>query len=348
MLRKMIFTALFALALPTACAMVYGQYHGGGCGSGGIGITSGFGYYSHNCGRRITQQDAASLWSDYCFEDCGFSGSDCGCGTGCGTGCGIGCGLLGRKGRGCGSGCGAGGCSGFGWGFGCGSRAGGCRHLGSGLGCCKSRLRGGKCLLGGLKRKFAGIGVFHRHGGGCGASSCYQGCFGYPSQAGCGVDVNPTVCGSTGLGCGSLGCAGHGHRGCCGIGKIFSGFRGIRRASAIDLVEVFKPVLLGITRRNRQRDSARVAVTVVASAVAEVVCLARPSVASVAADMTADTFTIPPATNTQFNLYSSGCGTNACGGSFGYGSGDESALHCDGRRRTNGLFERPVGGGCSS
>ena len=148
-----------------------------------------------DCGRETTYGHAASLWANYCVDDCSNQGDCCGQRRGCRQ---HKCCLFGRRGNG---GCGqATDCCGAApvesapvvndCGFdGCGDTCGGGRFFGRGHhGCC--------CKLKGL---------FARGGnGGCG---CDQGCFGWPSgcnscgaadACGCG---NADACGCGG-GCG--------------------------------------------------------------------------------------------------------------------------------------------------
>ena len=157
---------------------------------------SRFGPYSSNCGRAITNDQAAALWSSYCTEDCTLNlpyqpksrffggaglkaGGGCGHG-GCGRGAGGGWGYPGGGGCGCGHGGGGCGCghggggigAGIGYGAGIGAygagvggygaAAGGCHHGGCGLG------RKSCGLLGGLK------GLFGRRGGGCLFGGCHR------------------------------------------------------------------------------------------------------------------------------------------------------------------------------
>ncbi len=80
-----------------------GYVGGGGCGcaTAGAASESHFGAFHPNCGRGISQAEAASLWSNYCNEDCSVNtqsgcggcgswggGWDCDCGGGCDSGCG--------------------------------------------------------------------------------------------------------------------------------------------------------------------------------------------------------------------------------------------------------------------
>ena len=106
-------------------------------------INSGYGLSgAENCGRKITQQYAESLWAGYCTEGCAYQGG----------GNAGGCGLFGKCGGGGLSGGGGGcnnGCFGYPTGGG-GGKLGGCT-LGS-------RHGGGGCKLKGL----------HSGGGGCG------------------------------------------------------------------------------------------------------------------------------------------------------------------------------------
>ena len=165
----MIFKTL-KLAVVVAALAVCGNATAQDCGSCGGSVVYGgtMDYAQDNCGRRITQGSAASLWAGYCNETCDYGGgSDCGCGGGCGGGCGLNLGsrLGGRLGNrgGCDSGCGSSFVS-----HGGGSCGGGC-SLGS---------RGGK-----LRGLFSGLGGGFGGGSSCG---CDMGCFGYPTGGGCG------------------------------------------------------------------------------------------------------------------------------------------------------------------
>ena len=115
-------------------------------------INSGYGLSgAENCGRKITQQHAESLWAGYCTEGCAYQGGESGCGCGLFGKCG-GCGLSGGGG-GCNSGC-------FGYPTGGGGgKLGGCT-LGSRHG------GGGGCKLKGLHSGGGGGGG--KLGGGCG------------------------------------------------------------------------------------------------------------------------------------------------------------------------------------
>ncbi len=145
-----------AAALTISCdAMAQGC---AGCG----GETNGNG-----CGRGITQMEAASLWSNYCTDDCA---------TGAGSRCGGG--LFHRHRGGCGGGCGL-----FGGGntgnCGCDS---GCGAVATAApvadACCDSGC--GSKFGGRLRGRFGG-------GAGCGCSGgCDVGGFGYPSGGDCG------------------------------------------------------------------------------------------------------------------------------------------------------------------
>ncbi|MFT5302616.1 MAG: hypothetical protein ACI87E_004175 [Mariniblastus sp.] len=136
---------------------------------GGCESKAGMDYEVNNCGRRITQQSAASLWAGYCTETCdqGCGGYDDGCGNGCGSSFGSHGGRL----RGL-----------FG-GFGNSSCGGGC--LGSS--------HGGK-----LRGMFTGLG-----GGSGDCGGCDSGCFGYP-QGGCGCDAGGCDAGGGGFLSGGL------------------------------------------------------------------------------------------------------------------------------------------------
>ena len=180
------------------CGCKLGRLFGGGGFGGAYGLSAGYGGGMDNCGRGITQSQAAALWSGYCTDSCSFD-SSCGsfggnsyaapCATdNCNTGCasvGHSSGYVGGYAAssivddcygdysgGCFGG-GHGGCkikglfrglfgklNGLGCGGGCGfGYGGGC---GIGHGC------GGGCGLG------AGGGLLGRFGGG---SGCFGGCF---------------------------------------------------------------------------------------------------------------------------------------------------------------------------
>ncbi len=115
---------------------------------------------SNNCGREISTNDAAALWSGYCTEDCTIHKS---------SGCGSGCGLFSKlRGRGLGSGgCNTGGC-GAGCGAGMANFGGfngfsGLRNRGCG---CKSGCGGGLGLFAKLQAKMASLGCRSKRCGG--------------------------------------------------------------------------------------------------------------------------------------------------------------------------------------
>lgn len=152
-----------------------GSFGGGGFGGfagtsfGSVGNYGNYGLIGpggpNSCGRGYTNQQAASLWSGYCTENCDASGLSGGGGCGlfgkkCKSG---GCGLkrsAGRFGYPSASGCGCSqGC--FGYPSCCG---GGCGGGGCGTGGCG----GGHGVGGGLLAKL--LGKFHRGG----AGSCHR------------------------------------------------------------------------------------------------------------------------------------------------------------------------------
>lgn len=226
MIQKLLFCLAFVVALSVSQATAqscdqgncggYGNYgRGGGClQSFGIG-----GLYSQNCGRAISTQDAAGLWSNYCNDDCSFNG---------GCGCGLFRGGLVRKffGGGCGggSGCGTGysnGCDSGGYVGGCGTNGGfvssGCGvDAGCGTGVGHGISSGGSCGCGLFRGLFGRLGF---GGGGC--CGCYQGCFGYPGGP-CGGG-----CGSGGFGFSSAGSCGGGC-GCGLVGRTVGAVSGIK------------------------------------------------------------------------------------------------------------------------
>ena len=203
-LRLAIVAAACSFAVP-----VMGQHTGF--------INSGYGLSgAENCGRKITQQYAESLWAGYCTEGCAYQGGGSG-------GCLLGkCGGCGLRGGGCGCNKGSfgyptGGC---GLGGGCGGKLGGCK-LGSRHG------GGGGCKLKGLHSGGGGgcSGGGSYGGGGC--SDCDCGGGGFSGGGGCGGKLGG------GCGCklkglhsgGGFGGDGFGklkglHGGCC---KLFGG-----------------------------------------------------------------------------------------------------------------------------
>lgn len=222
---KRILTSCLAIALIAIGSQVASAQCGGGCGGGhGCRISNAFhnvikgSFGGSNCGREISNYEAAGLWANYCTDTCTING---GCG-GCGSTTGCGCGFSLRQ-RGCNAlvdNCG----QSFDQ---CGGHAG--------------------CGLGG---KFRGL--FARGGNACGNTGCDSGCFGYPG--GCGTGCN-TGCGqsSGGFSCGGgklfAGLHSRGglfarHQGCgngCGHGcglfkrgnwhdRLFSGFYAKRGA----------------------------------------------------------------------------------------------------------------------
>ncbi len=236
----MVKKTLFVVALTLTLSASYG--FGQNCDLGGCGVDGGVqghgclqsvgigGLYSRNCGRAMTTQQAAGLWSNYCNDDCSFSGG-CGCGLfqgGClrklfGGGCGSACDANVTVGCGCDANVNGCGVDGGHVGTGCGCDAGcpalnGCGLAGRGFGWqCRTRHRCGVLR-----------GLFGRLGQGCG---CYQECFGYPGHSACGgaTRFGRSACGS-GCGCGLGGGRLHGlmHRtfgavgglksnGCCGL-----------------------------------------------------------------------------------------------------------------------------------
>ncbi len=215
---------------------------------------SGGSFSEGNCGRGITQSEAAGLWADYCTENCGM-GDRCGrrCGCGLFNHCGGGCGLFGKHSarRACDSGCETVceepvvEC--------CAQAAAGCGCL-SGLkarlaarknacdtgcetvceepvavDCCGEAAAGCGCLSG-LKARLA---ARKNSCGGGAACGCDMGCFGYPSGCGCETGCSGKLRGlfhrDHGCGCevdpcdSGCGCGGklrglfHRHNGCgCG------------------------------------------------------------------------------------------------------------------------------------
>ena len=197
------FNLILAIAVMACCTEVNAQ----GCGCGGdygyasvaMGGYGGFGGGSNNCGRDISQGDAAALWSNYCTESCTdhsggglFSRLKAKCGGGLCGGGGFGGGHCGGGGFGGGFGYGGGSC---GCDQGCfGYPAGGC-----GGGCGGGGCGGGGCLAG----KFGG----GRHGRGCG------GC-GLKGRHGGGGSCDSCPCGAAPVefagGCDTCGCSGDG------------------------------------------------------------------------------------------------------------------------------------------
>lgn len=220
----------FALVLALMCSSINAQdcsscssmlVNGGGYGSApaaGMGYSDygslgGAGYVGDDCGRSISYSQAASLWSGYCTETCGYPGTG---GASCGGG-----GLMAGFSNNFGGGYAIGGSS-------CGG-GGGCKLLGG----------HGRGLLRGLFSKFGGGGFGGGFGGG---GCCSQGCFGYPAGGcGCGgggyggaiggglfggglFSTRNSTCGGGG-GCKLLG-GGGGHgllRGLLGRCKLFGG-----------------------------------------------------------------------------------------------------------------------------
>ncbi len=147
---------------------------GGGCGCGGE---------MNNCGREISQGDAAALWGNYCSERCQtvgghhglFSRLKGGCGGGGasgfgGGGCGCGCdqGCFGYPAGGCGCNA-AGGCGGgYGGGLLAGKLGGGCGKCGSKgrCGCRSKRSKRGASACGEAPVGFSG---------GCDTCGCSDG-----------------------------------------------------------------------------------------------------------------------------------------------------------------------------
>ena len=160
----------FALCATLISGNAFGQCDSG-CGS------------VNNCGREISQADAAGLWAGYCTESCydygshrlfgnrsqGNSGCDSfvnqGCDSGCGGGmdggCSDGCGLGTRGGLRSRMGNRGSVGSGFGGGNGCGCN----------LGCFGYPTSCGSCGMGGGFAGRVGGGFFHHHDRGCGGES---------------------------------------------------------------------------------------------------------------------------------------------------------------------------------
>lgn len=188
----MIAVSIFAVGSMGTSALAQGCGCGGNTGvvPGNYGNYGGFGGigYDSTCGRPISSNQAASLWSGYCTDDCTYTGPQR---QGLLGGRHGGCGLKGRHG---GGGCGGGGCFGGGgfnqgcFGYpagGCGSSfGGGCGGgCGAGLGSIGSYSScgcggGSKCGCG-LKRKLAGLHNRVHSSSSCGAGGCLRG--------GCGV-----------------------------------------------------------------------------------------------------------------------------------------------------------------
>ena len=135
---------------------------GGGCGAGGYGGVN-------NCGREITQGNAAALWADYCTESCTDNGGlfshlkgkhgckgGCGCKGHGGGSCGCNQGCFGYpSGGGCGAG--GGGCLGGGrHAGGCGKHAGGCGKCGRKGHHCKCKRKGNCSSCGEAPVAFSG------------------------------------------------------------------------------------------------------------------------------------------------------------------------------------------------
>ncbi|QEG21924.1 hypothetical protein [Mariniblastus fucicola] len=200
--------AVFALVLSTnanaqdcGCGSNYSAVDFGGYGGyssyGNVGATG-----LNNCGRAISNQQAASLWAGYCTETCVTGKKRCGLFSGCGkTG-----------------GCGGGGCSQGCFGYptgGCGSSfSGGCGTA-SGLG-------GGCKLFSKLKAGAGGCGLSKGCGFG-GGNSCGLGGFsGFGLNTGCG-----SACGG---GCGSS----------CGLGGGFGLFDKLKSGGGCNLFSKLK------------------------------------------------------------------------------------------------------------
>lgn len=206
---KGLMTSCLAIAVLSMGAQMASAQHGGqGCRiSNAFNGIVGNAYGGANCGREISNYEAAALWSDYCYDNCTINQ---GCGGGCGSSCGLGFGKLFARG--------------------CGTSA--CEQPANDCGCgCGGRA--GHCLGGKLRGMFSGI----RGGGDCGCGDC----FGYP--AGCASDCGGCNTGCD-QGCDSgcnAGCGGRlrgklagmfSHRGCgcrlfsCGNwhDRMFSGF----------------------------------------------------------------------------------------------------------------------------
>lgn len=180
---------IFQVCVVAAMLIVSSQANAQSCGCSAAGEVN-------NCGKEITQVEAAGLWADYCTESCmGHHHNRCGLGLfqrhrGCGLNLGQrGCGL-GRGG--CGNDCGVvGDC-------GCEAVAEaessdcGCEAPASDCGCEASGSDCG-CGIGGLLGQLRGRLGSRSHGCGC---TCDTGCFDYPSSCG--------DCGSDACGCGLL------------------------------------------------------------------------------------------------------------------------------------------------
>jgi hypothetical protein len=158
---KMVVVVAVVCASNQATAQVSSSY-------GGVAAPtsySGGSMTDGNCGRGITQSEAAALWADYCTENCGH-----------GDHCRRGCGLFNRGCGGCATGC----HTGFGAGCGRGCDAAAVDECGNiSEGGCLGGCRGGlKCRLGGRR---CGGGLFASRS----ACGCDLGCFGYPDACGC-------------------------------------------------------------------------------------------------------------------------------------------------------------------
>ncbi len=182
-----------------ACLAMLSQSASAQCGKLGQAfnqhVANSFG--GANCGRGITNYEAAGLWANYCNEDCTVYQGGCssGCNSGCNSGCGNNAAAYGypAAGNDCGTSFVANDCGSLNQGF--------------GDGC------GGGCLGGKLKGLFSKFG----NGGGCGS------CFGW-GDGGCGGGnmgfgfANSGCCG-TEIGNGSPAFFGGGCGGGCGLLK---------------------------------------------------------------------------------------------------------------------------------
>jgi len=70
---KLLIAIVAAIMCSNATAQVGGLGFGGG-GYGSFGTLGGAGIATDNCGRGITNGQAASLWAGYCTESCGYTG----------------------------------------------------------------------------------------------------------------------------------------------------------------------------------------------------------------------------------------------------------------------------------
>ncbi len=221
------------VAIVAAALAVCGTSIAQDCGSCGGAVSYG-GSASYgtdnggaNCGRGITQGQAAALWAGYCTENCGYTGgNDCGCESSCDSGCGggHGCSLgsrLGSRGgklRGMFSGSGGSSCGGCDLGcFGYPSDCGGCGNDGGGFlsgglmkGGCFSGLRGklgnrGGC---GCGSSFGGKLGNHGCGGGCNVGGKLKGMFAGRSGCGCGSNFGSRIKGLFHRSKNDCGCAG--------------------------------------------------------------------------------------------------------------------------------------------